>query len=355
MRLVLPEVDPKRLLGELDALYRDQVRATACELADGADARDRNGEGSGHGPVLFTLEGRRNLCRTGFSLAAGDAVADFEAGRLSAAAGEVAWTCALILDDLLDGAEEREGHPCAHLVYGRARTVTAVGRALIGLAARGLTVSAVPLRSRLAMERFGLRLLSRCIATQTPGRSGVPTIAAYERRARDLNNSMHWSLMAPMLGRGEPPLIDAASLFADATSVNGKMRNDLLDYYGGSTESMSLYGDFEQRLLTLPVLVLLEQDLPPGERLLVEGHFFEGGDALSPSKLIGLLEERGATERCLDLMWSNVDRALDAVARIVAICGAESWLAELTLRWTSYVISYAEARVRAPAEASWQT
>lgn len=351
MRVVLPEVDADRFLEELCGLYRDQVKATACGLARGVEAGAKGAGESDCGPVLFTLERRRNLCRTGFSLAAGDAVGDFEAGRLCAAAGEAAWTCALILDDLVDGAEEREGHPCAHLVYGRARTVRAVCGTLGAIAARGLAPGPVPVRSRLAMELFGMKLLWRCGATQMPRRAGLSTVASYERNARDLNNSMHWSLMAPMLRRASTPLLAAASRFADATSVNGKMRNDLLDYYGGSTESISLYGDFEQRLLTFPILILLEQNLSPGDRRAVDTHFFEGGQSLSPLELIDFLEDYGVTDRCLGLMWANVDRALDAVAQIDEICGKESWLGELTLRWTSYLISYAEARTRVPAGA----
>ncbi len=342
MRPELPTVDADGLLEELDLLYREQVRATAFKFALGVTGK---AHGCDCGPVLFTLERRRNFCRSGFSLAAGASIGDIEAGRLSAAAGEVAWTCALLLDDLVDGAEEREGHPCAHLVYGRVRTAAAACGALSAVAAKGFASGRVPLRLRLAMERFGLELLWRCGATQVPGRSRSADIASYEHQARDLNNSMHWALMAPLLGRADKPLLRAAGLFADATSVNGKLRNDLLDYYGGSTESHTLFGDFEQRLVTFPVLVLLEQDLSPADRRLVEEHFFENGRSLSPDDFVGFLEKYGATEKCLDLMWAKVDMALEAVSAIRKVCGATSWLADLTLRWTSYVISYAEARI----------
>jgi geranylgeranyl pyrophosphate synthase len=197
------------------------------------------------------------------------------------------------------------------------------------------------------MERFGAKLLWLCSLTQLPGRPATSSLAAYKHHARDLNNSMHWSLMAPLLGRADPALLEAARLFADATSVNGKMRNDMLDYYGGSTESVSLFGDFEGRRVTFPVLVLLERDLSKKDRLAVEGHFFGREAALSVVNFIGLLEGYGATEACLEIMWSNVEFALEAIARIEGLCGRESWLRNLTLRWTSYLIRYAQTRVLA--------
>src|SRR6266498_2983057 len=75
-------------------------------------------------PLLYTLEGLTNFFRCAFAFGMAELAGHPAVGPCAATAGEIAWSCTLMLDDMVDGAHEREGRPAAHLVYGRDRKST---------------------------------------------------------------------------------------------------------------------------------------------------------------------------------------------------------------------------------------
>jgi geranylgeranyl pyrophosphate synthase len=301
-------------------------------------------------PVVYTLERRRNLFRAAFSVAAGDAIRQQEQGVVAAAAGEIGWTCALMLDDILDRSIEREGHAAAHVAFGRARTLAAVVAALMGAMWSGAATRRVGLSVRLRMEWLGVRLLVVCALSALRRPRGFD-MRAYVRHARNINNSTHWAVLAPLTVGSSERLRRAARTYADAASLNGKLRNDLLDYCGGSSESETVFKDFHARVVSFPVLILLERPLTPADRSAVIGHF--GGrapSALTPEDLCALLARSGALARYLEVMRENAAQAYRAADSIEAAGADAEKLASLMRRWTRCVIDVATEATRSIAE-----
>ncbi len=305
-------------------------------------------------PVLFTLNCRRNFFRTGFSLAMGKFVGNFEVGRVAAFAGEIAWTCALLADDILDHSEEREGHTCAHHIYGKHRTVIAVFIGLWIAFCSLLVKRGVPGRARVSMSWFSMHLLVRCAASQVHAVRSIRTLKAFSRHAMDVNNSTHWALLAPLMGFVDDEVISIVRTYADAISINGKMRNDLLDYCGGSTESVTMFRDFHGRKMTFPTLVLWDQQLDGNDRTKIKNHFIEKADtsALTSDELIGLFKKYRTFERCLKLMRDQVALARDAIMMLVITANPPDEVTEMLFRWTQHQIELAEQRVKLSQESS---
>src|SRR5262249_14561836 len=101
--------------------FRKLYEANVLPLAKAVLKADRGQPGRLAAPVIFTMQQRKNLFRTAFALALSPVTRKREIGPMIAAAGEIAWSCALIVDDIIDGSSEREGHPCAHLEFGMGR------------------------------------------------------------------------------------------------------------------------------------------------------------------------------------------------------------------------------------------
>ncbi|HZV74204.1 MAG TPA: polyprenyl synthetase family protein [Conexibacter sp.] len=298
-------------------------------------------------PVEMTLHARRNFFRTGFALAAADAVQQRPAGRLAAAAVEIAWTCALMLDDIFDGSSEREGHPCAHRLYGALRTTASA------MAALALTMTSAPVAPgartwpKAYMESLGLMLLARAAVVQTPIFARPRTMRRYQYAAREMNNSTHWAMVAPLAPYASRELTRTVWAYADTLTLMGKIANDLADYCGGSTESTVMYKDFETRRPTFPVLLLLTSPLSSRERMRVERHFFERQrpSELALEDLLALLATHGALERCaetLERRRHSARRFADATLRIEVRAGA---LTALMHRWVDYVIDSSRERL----------
>jgi geranylgeranyl pyrophosphate synthase len=347
---VQPRVDHGRLLADFRTWYRQDVHETSLELlhakGDSLIARPWKGLIT---PLLYTLEHRKNLFRTGFSLCMGELVNHPEAGKVAAAAGELAWTCALIIDDLIDRSSEREGHPSAHVIYGKVHTwaaaVTGIGTILIS----GLTRSSLPFRARLKMTTFGLGLLRACVRTQLPRRAPLQRLQMFRIEARDVNNSTHWALLAPLVAFADSSLIETVRDYADAISVNGKMRNDLLDYCGGSTESSTLYEDFETCRFTFPSIVLWEQELDVTDRIDLERHFVHRKPSadFTIDQLFFLFRKYGTFARCLQLMEQNAAVAMTAIETICARPAVPARVPDVLRSWVYHQLDLAQERVQA--------
>ena len=335
-----------RLLAAFLETYRLQVRDIAFELLRLRTPRWRFAWMLE--PTVYTLERRRNLFRAAFSLAAGNAIGRPQQGLVAGAAGELGWTCALMLDDILDRSGEREGHPAAHVVFGRARTLLAVVATLLVVMWSGARTPRLARRARLRMEWLGLRLLVVCAlsAVRPPRR---PDWRAYARHARNINNSTHWAVLAPLALGADDRLRGAALQYADAASLNGKLRNDLLDFCGGSSESDTRFKDFEERSISFPVLALLARPLAPSDRAAVTRHFAGAGPSpLTPARMCSLLSRSGALRDYLDAMRTNAEQAFGAAAAAEA-CGADE-LASLMRRWSHCVLDVATERAQTIVE-----
>jgi geranylgeranyl pyrophosphate synthase len=297
-------------------------------------------------PFMYTLERRRNFFRTAFSVAAAETVGRVEEGLVAAAAGEIGWTCALIIDDLIDRSPEREGHPATHVVYGRLRACISAVLALVIVVWSSLMTNRVSRSSRLCMTRFGIRLVLASIASEWSLRRIPDSTACYTWYARNVNSGTHWALLGPLVSRADRSTLAAAYAYADATSINGKLRNDLLDYCGGSTESDTRFKDFDRRAVTFPVLMMLSQPLSEDDRILVERHFYERGPSdLSSERFVALLHDSGTFDRYLERMQSYAADAEKATVLIGEGHDNSEPLIGLMGRWTQCIIEVATTAV----------
>lgn len=343
-------IDHERLLNGFQELYYESVHGTTLDiLALNRGGPLRRWRRWWSAPLLYTLEGRRNLFRTAFSIAIGKVVDRMSVGQLAAATGEIAWTCALIADDMIDGAAEREGHRCAHLVYGRVRSWAAVIFSLQRVFLSLLTLPRTPLAARLRMAWLSVYLLSRCLRTQIPKLRQISNMQDFTRDARDVNSSTHWALLAPLMLCADSHTVSAVWDYADAISVNGKMRNDLLDYCGGSTENSTQYEDFHNRRLTFPSIVFLEQGPEQADHSRVRQHFLErqGAEDFGVGEINDLFKKYRTLERCLELMGEKARTARDAVERIKTRPNIPGELPDLLYSWVDHQIDLAEERVEA--------
>jgi geranylgeranyl pyrophosphate synthase len=299
-------------------------------------------------PFIFTLEGRKNFFRTALSVGMGDMVRQPEVGWIIGATGEIAWTCALLTDDLIDGSQEREGHVCAHIAYGRVRTFLAINFALWRVFFSLVMRSPVPFTDRILIVGLSIRLLLLCVSSQLPFVGSTGNLKAFYKHAERVNNSNHWSLVAPAIASGDREVVAAAWVYATAIAINGKMQNDLLDYCGGSTESETLYRDFKSRYVTFPVLVLLEQQIDECDRDRVQRYFSGRGNGdFTVDDLNGLFLRYGTFQRCLELMREQMDAAVQAVGRIESRLEVPEQFSRLLLTWTWDAVDWAEERIQA--------
>lgn len=344
-------IDHQELLAGFHDLYFQNVHETTLNVLAVNNASPlRRWRQWWTEPLLYTLERRRNLFRTAFSLAMGKVVDDVQVGQVAAAAGEIAWTCALIADDMIDDSDEREGHPSAHVRYGRLRAWAAVVFGLRRVFRGILILPPIPIRARLRMAGLSVSLLARCLRTQVPKLSGqVSSLKAFDRDARDVNSSTHWALLAPLMFCSDSNTVSAVWDYANAISVNGKMRNDLLDYCGGSTENLTQYEDFANRRLTFPSIVLLEQKPESTDHDRLQEHFLDqqARHEFKISELIDLFRKYQTFERCLELMGEKAKAAREAVDRIKSRPNVPSEVPDLLLSWVSHQIDLAEERVQA--------
>lgn len=231
----------------------------------------RQGDAKLLAPVHAAPARRRNFFRGAMLIESARVASCGEAAPMLAACAEVGWTCALILDDIADRSEEREGAPSIHRSHALMHVVTAVACTLM-LVARTLAVHIpAPLRTRLCWLHLGISLVLR--AARGAFGTRPRTLHQYARTARRVNASIEWSLLAPFCGSTRIELRRALRGYARHSSVAGKMRNDLLDYWGGSSERDAMLADFNRTRLTFPTLVLLACPLAAADRVRVADHF----------------------------------------------------------------------------------
>ncbi|KRC54063.1 MULTISPECIES: polyprenyl synthetase family protein [unclassified Nocardioides] len=268
-------------------------------------------------PVVWTLDQRESFFRSGFALAAADASRSAAVGPLLGATVELGWSCALVVDDLIDGGNLRDNHRCAHSEYGRVRTLVAAGSTL-ALMVPVLTVR-MPLtwHRRGQLVRWGLLATGQALASAVPRRRW--TLASYSKVGGYSNSAALWAIVAPVAGDVPDDVLRELYSCAALMCANGKLRNDLLDYTGGSTDHGDELADFASRRVTFPVLLCLEQVMDPVDRESLEAHFnLRPGAPMSLAEGIDLLERYRTFERSAEHLVANGEEAARRIRRLRA-------------------------------------
>lgn len=240
---------------------------------------------------------------------------------LLAAALELLHTATLVHDDIIDRAEKRRGLPTLHTLGGHRRAILAgdylfssslmlispwlsgmqhadAGRAL-QLLCRGEMLQA------RAQDRAipSKRLYKRQIAGKTAMlfvlacRGGATLMAEARRPALARATAPHGE------AHGETQIARMLGVYAYGLGMAFQINDDLLDYFPGDAGSKTAFRDYNQGLLTLPLILGLEDDLKGELHRFIERHI-PGKKDLSPRQehtLTVLLTERKARERaCLE-------------------------------------------------------
>jgi len=297
-----------RMLAEFQAVYVASIEPTVRRaLGDGDSGILGRFRRWLYAPLGYTLGNRRNFFRGAFAIKASRAGPHPEAAHILAASVEIAWSSALILDDIIDRSNEREGQAAAYRVFGTSRCLVAVGVALCGVLHQILVRAPGSLSARIERTCRAVQYLTLCTLTQLPGR-GIPSIDSFRRDARRVNISHHWALLSPLAGSQNVRLKRTLARYADHMTVSGKMRNDLLDYYGGSSEREAILDDFNARRPSFPIIVLWTQGLRSSDREMVAKHF-AGTDDMRAEQLFALFSRYDVPRVCLGLVLEELEAA----------------------------------------------
>jgi geranylgeranyl pyrophosphate synthase len=342
----LASAEQRQMLEEFRRLYGDEV-SVLVEPALGLGGTGWRGRWHRwlYEPLVYVLQRRSNMFRSVFVLATRPLADSAAAVPELAAWIEIAWSSILMLDDVFDGSTEREGHLCAHLVYGRRRcALAALAVIRRGLVSLTVWVPGSPLvrASRLALT---LGCMGRCLATQLPNPRRTSSLSRYVRAGVAVNISCRWALLAAVSRSQGRDVREALRRYADAIAVLGRLRNDLLDYYGGSSERLERFDDFRSRRWSFPTLILRERPMSVADRASLAGHFTSAAP-LSERAIIELFDRYGVAGLCLERIDREVAAASAAVRSLVA-AGAPASLTSTLDRWVRVVRAVCGERVQA--------
>lgn len=331
--------DQEVLLAEFQRVYDDRVSAVArCLL--GVDARNMWGRVSRwlFAPVLYSLERRTNMFRSGFVLAAGPLSPNAPALPLLAAWIEIAWTCALMLDDVLDRSAEREGHPSAHVVYGSWRSIASLLMVLGYTFLWFFYCVPLPLRGRLELARLSCVDFILCMSSQLVRRRRLLHMACYRKAACNVNIATRWSLLAPWASSSDRVVKRALGSYAEHVAIAAKMRNDLFDYYGGSSESETLFKDFAFRHVSFPLLIFFRKETRDDVRKVAEQYFVGKGE-LELDRLLEFFQQDHVAAISLRAIDDELAKSRVALAPLRDRPGWAPLIALLD-RWTYALVNY---------------
>ena len=295
-----------------------------------------------YAPLAYTLDRRRNFFRSVFTLLAAPRDITAEVSAELAASIEIAWSCALILDDLFDQSDEREGASPAYRVFGVLHSLLAVALALGHLAIRFFVTMPGPPRIRAARAVFSLKCTLRCMATQLPGRE-PRSLKKYAGHARDVNISHHWALLASLAGRKEYERAAARLIYANHMTVAGKMRNDLLDYFGGSSERESQFDDFRARRSSFPTMILEASEINWRDRQRLTDHF-RGAVEMEAGEILDMFQRYAVGQECIKSITTELCKARAALLRMTEL-GESAQLTDTLSRWTDFVEDVCRERI----------
>ncbi|WFF05883.1 polyprenyl synthetase family protein [Micromonospora sp. WMMD1076] len=267
--------------------------------------------------------------------------------RVLAAAGalELLHACALIHDDIMDGATRRRGSPTVHHRhadvhrrlgwtgdahrYGENVAILAGDLALVY--ADQFIAPASPvvgplwaqLRSELIVGQFADIVAGAEFAVDLDVARSIAV-------AKSGRYTIHRPLEMGAVIAGRPDLAAAFAAYGTAVGEAFQLRDDLMDVFGDSSVTGKPHGlDLEQHKMTLLIALAVERD--PGIRDLLTA---DPGDAC---RLLRRLAETGVRAR----MEEEIDRLVEQGCRAIADAPlADGWREELTEM--AHLVAYRE-------------
>lgn len=286
-------------------------------------------------PFWYTLQSRRNFFRSGLLINVGKFGNCQSMLPSLAACVEIAWTCALILDDIIDGSQEREGQICAYVIHGRVRCILAAAATLVHMFFWMVFKIRGNIKLRIARVSLSIILFLKCLRTQL-GKSRYKSLEEYRIYSREINLSIHWALLAPFCGDGNKVLTQLLKAYANHSAIAGKMRNDILDYWGSSSERDAVFEDFRSRKISLPIFLLLNVPLQPEDLKALHGHFY-GASTLPTQNMMKILFRYQIHKESLSLLTSELN-ASQRILKYMRTVGVPTKLIECLERWNAYMV-----------------
>ncbi len=292
-------------------------------------------------PLRYTHAKRRNFFRTGILLESVIASDRPDAGPFLSACAEIGWSCALILDDIRDGSDEREGTPSAHRVYGSARCIIAALTGLVLIAWELMWRGTASTRERFGRIKMGVAL----VISAAIGELAHPprTLIQFREVASRVNSSIHWAVLSPHCGTPKTALCGALERYAHHSAIAGKMRNDLLDYWGGASERDATLEDFRRRSVSFPIIVLFESNLNMDDRNSLADYFASRG-TLAPLDLFMMFQKYSTKKRCMDLLSKEI-KASNLAIKTLALERRTERLHLTLIRWNQFMFETCRAQL----------
>ncbi|MGA5301836.1 polyprenyl synthetase family protein [Nucisporomicrobium flavum] len=276
---------------------------------------------------------RPAFCISGYLAAGGDPAGE----RVLVAAGalELLHACALIHDDIMDGAAQRRGAPTVHhrhaavhqrlgwkgdpTRYGENVAILAGDLALVYADQFIAPASAVagPLWAELRSELIVGQYADVVAAAEFSVDLDVVRSIAIAKSGR---YTIHRPLEVGAAIAGRTDLAAAFAAYGTAVGEAFQLRDDLMDAFGDASVTGKPHGlDFEQHKMTLLLALATQSD--PGIRDLLTT------DPEDASRLRRRLEETGVRARVEQEIDRLVERGCQAIADAPL---TDSWRAELT-------------------------
>ncbi len=230
-----------------------------------------------------------------------------------AASIEMLHTATLIHDDLIDNALIRRGRPTLNAYWSPAATVLA-GDLIFAHAAMLATQG----ESLQMVQRFSATLGIICTGELNQffaGRGSLPTRQEYERRIFAKTASLFTLSMevGPRLAGAPFQEIAALARFGTLLGSAFQIADDVLDFVSDTTTLGKPVGsDLQQGLVTLPVIVYLEQH-PDDSRL--AALLREPGNAEQMRAFVADLQAAGAIEAAMSIAEDHIQEALVIMER----------------------------------------
>lgn len=204
--------------------------------------------------------------------------ADLSLASFAAAGVEMLHTATLVHDDLIDGSLMRRGVETLNARWSPAATVL-TGDYLFARAAYWVART----ENVRLVQRFAETLMVICngeIHQMFEGRGNVPTFQEYERRiyAKTASLIALSAEAGAILAHADEATIHALRTYGERLGLAFQVVDDILDFVADErTLGKPVGSDLRQGLITLPVLLFLEEDNNhPAIRQVLNGGLSEG-------------------------------------------------------------------------------
>jgi geranylgeranyl pyrophosphate synthase len=163
-------------------------------------------------------------------------------------------------------------------------------------------------------------------------------MACYRKAACNVNIATRWSLLAPWASSSDRVVKRALGSYAEHVAIAAKMRNDLFDYYGGSSESETLFKDFAFRHVSFPLLIFFRKETRDDVRKVAEQYFVGKGE-LELDRLLEFFQQDHVAAISLRAIDDELAKSRVALAPLRDRPGWAPLIALLD-RWTYALVNY---------------